>query len=467
MLTSFFQTNRDIFFFVYGLAFFIMGITILLQTRHSSRLELARSLVWLAWFGIIHGLNEWGDFFIPSQSAYLSTPVINGLYVFQLVILAISFACLFEFGVTMLNPLGLGRWMHGFALILFLSWFIVIFFFIPPFIMDLNVWRAIANALARYFICLPGGLIAAFGLRQQTNHRIIPLNVPDSIIQNLRIAGISMAVYGLLAGAIPPTIPFFPGTILNLQTFSALVGIPVLVFRSMIALVMTITIINGLEIFDLETQQRIEKLEQQQIVVSERERLARDLHDGAIQKVYTAGLFVESASKLAPPGSDLNNRIQKAVVVLNDAIADLRLNLTQLHSNSAMTENKSLVEIISMVANDPHYVTMVKVSLAMNIPTHIKLSPLRSDHLKAIINEVFANIVRHAKAYHVQMKVDVSNEKLIITVKDDGIGMSNRQPAGYGLRNMRDRAHLLNGKIDINSIQGKGTTVGLEIPLLD
>ena len=104
-MNLFFQTNRDIFFFIYGLTFFNMGVTILLQTRCSSRLELARSLVWLALFGITHGLNEWGDFFIPKQADYLSATAINGLYMFKLVILAVSFACLFEFGVTMLNPL--------------------------------------------------------------------------------------------------------------------------------------------------------------------------------------------------------------------------------------------------------------------------------------------------------------------------------------------------------------------------
>jgi signal transduction histidine kinase len=466
MFTSFFHINRDIFFFAYGLAFFIMGVTILLQTRHSSRLELARSLVWLALFGITHGLNEWGDFFIPKQAIYLSLSAINGLYVLQLLILSISFTCLFEFGVTMLNPLGLGRWMHSLPLILFSAWFIAVFFFISPFVMEMEQWRAIANALARYFICLPGGLIAAYGLRQQTNQRIVPLNVP-SIVQNLRVAGVSMAVYGLLAGIIPPAVPFFPGTIINMQTFSALFGIPVLVFRSLIALVMTITIINGLEIFDLETQQRIEKLEQQQMIVAERERLARDLHDGAIQKVYTAGLLVESASKLAPPESELENRIQKAVVVLNDAIADLRLNLTELHSNSNAVEAEPLTKIISTMANDPRYIAMVKIGLDMEIPLAVNLSPLRSDHLKAIINEVFANIVRHSKARHVHMKTCVVDEKIIITIKDDGIGMSNQQPAGYGLRNMRDRAYLLHGKIDINSVQGRGTTVSLEIPLLD
>jgi signal transduction histidine kinase len=466
MFTTFFEINRDIFFFIYGLVFFIMGVAILLQTRRSSRLDLARSLVWLAFFGITHGLNEWGDFFIPKQATYLSVSAINLLYIFQLILLAVSFTCLFEFGVTLLNPLGLGRWMHGLAAGLFLAWAGAVFFFMTPFVVEMSTWRPIANALARYLICLPGGLIAAYGLRQQTKQRIAPLKVP-SIVTNLRIAGISMAVYGILAGAIPPHISFFPGNLINTQTFASLVGIPVLVFRSLIALVMTVTIINGLEIFDLEAQRRIEELEQQQIISAERERLGRDLHDGAIQKVYTAGLLVESAARLAPAESELASRIQKALVVLNDAITDLRLNLAELHSGPSSAESEPLAKLLSAAANDPRYTSMVRVKMEIKLPLEARLSPLRSDHLLAIVNEAFANIVRHAGAHNVQMQATNIGEKLIITIKDDGIGMPAQSATGYGLRNMRDRARLLGGQVDFASIPGKGTTITLEIPWTD
>jgi signal transduction histidine kinase len=466
MVTTFFQINRDIFFFLYGLVFFIMGIAILLQTRHASRLDLARSLVWLALFGILHGLNEWGDFFIPKQAAYLSVSTINFLYAFQLLILAVSFACLFEFGVTLLNPLGLAPWTHGLAAVLFLLWGIVVFLILTPFGFEMTVWRSTSNALARYFICLPAGLIAAYGLRLQTNLRIAPLKVP-SIATNLRIAGISIAIYGLLAGAIPPVIPFFPGNLINVHTIGNLVGIPVWVFRSVVALVMTITVIKGLEIFELETQRRIEELEQQQIVTSERERLARDLHDGAIQKVYTAGLLVESASKLAPIESEISIRIQKAVVVLNDAIADLRLNLAELHSSAPTVEVQPLGKLLSAVSSDPRYTSMVMVGLEMDIPAEATLAHLRSNHLLAIVNEAFSNVIRHSGARNVMMRVRSVDDKLLITIKDDGKGMPAQQTGGYGLRNMRDRAHLLDGRINFSSQPGKGTTVTLEIPWVD
>ncbi len=62
-----FTYNRDIFIFIYGLTFLVLGLAIALQSRHSSRLDLARNLSWLAAFGFTHGLHELGDLFIPIQ----------------------------------------------------------------------------------------------------------------------------------------------------------------------------------------------------------------------------------------------------------------------------------------------------------------------------------------------------------------------------------------------------------------
>ncbi len=63
-LSEFFEINHDIILFIYGLVFFVLGLAIIIRTHQSSRLELARSLRWLAAFGILHGFNEWGDLFI-------------------------------------------------------------------------------------------------------------------------------------------------------------------------------------------------------------------------------------------------------------------------------------------------------------------------------------------------------------------------------------------------------------------
>ena len=461
--------NREAILFIYGLVFFVLGFAVVIQTRRSSRLELARSLRWLALFGLAHALNEWGDLFIPIQSVYLSLTTTRFLYVIQLVLLAASFAFLFEFGVTLLNPLGRARWLHGFAVGLMAGWLFFAFFVLLPFIPNFITWHHTANALARYFIGFPGGLLAAYGLREQALKRIAPLNAPI-IVNTLRVAGISLFAYALFGGLIPPPVDFVPGNLLNTNTFDDLIGLPPLVFRSLIGLIIAVTIIRALEIFDLESERRIEHLEQQQIISAERERIARELHDGAIQKVYTAGLLVESATHLAQKDGELATRLARAQTVLNDSISDLRRNLSELQSqpdSDSVQKSETLPQALKRFASDPHYNSLVDISLKINLDETASLSSIRKDHVLAILNEAMANIARHAQAKHVQMEASNQNEHLHISIKDDGIGYHPNAEAGYGVRNMRDRARLLNGQLNIAGAKGKGTTVTLEIPWLD
>ena len=465
-LHDFFSINHEIILFVYGLGFFILGLAIILHVQQSSRLELARSLRWLAAFGITHAFNEWGDLFIPIQETFMSPTLIKVLWVIQLILLAVSFACLFEFGVSVLGPITSVGWLHRVPTVLLLAWVFFVFFLLLPLQPDIEKWHHAANALARYFICLPGGLLAAYGLRVHAIKRIRPLNVPD-IYTTLRIAGVSLGIYAVLAGLIPPPIDFFPGNILNVQTVEQVTGIPPIIFRTLISLVIAIAIIRSLEIFTLETQRKIEELEQQQIINAEHERLARELHDGAIQKVYTAGLLVESAARLTDSKSDLSYRLERAVVVLNDAIADLRHNLAELHPSNGDSSDETFPQMLQRLSEDPHYNTLVKISLDLKLPEEKLLSPVRARHVFAIVNEAMANIVRHANARQVHIQAQDLNEHLKLSIKDDGTGMAPNAQPGYGLRNMRDRARLLNGDLHFSEPSGKGTTITLEIPWVD
>jgi signal transduction histidine kinase len=462
-LTEFFKLNQTIIYFVYGLVFFILGLAIILQTRQSSRLDLARSLRWLAVFGLTHAFHEWGDLFIPIQAEYLSPESMRILHVLHLILLALSFIFLFEFGLALLYTGKRRRWFQWLTAILFLGWLVILFSILPSTISDERPWRYTANALARYFIGFPGGLLAAYGLRYHTMLRIKPLNVPK-IVLTLQVAGIALGIYALLGGLIPPPVDFFPGNVVNRVTFTEWIGVPPLVFRSLVGMVIAIALIRGLEIFDVETERRIEELEQQQIVTAERERLARELHDGAIQKVYTAGLLVESASRLADPKSEVGARLEKSVIVLNDAIVDLRRNLSELHAGS-QPATESLSTLLQQLAANPHYTAMVNITLKTDLLKSKTLSPMRSSHVFAIVNESLANTVRHAQAKNVEIRARDLGAQLQIEIQDDGVGIPLEPEAGYGLRNMRDRARLLNGELQFTN--SKGTTVTLTIPWVD
>ena len=459
-LRNLFTVNQGIIYFIYGLTFFVLGLAIALQSRHSSHLELARSLSWLAAFGFLHGFNEWGDFFIPLQGEYLAPGIIRILQYFHLILLAVSFACLYGFGLALLEPLKHRRWLHaGFAALL-VSWLVLSLFPFRVWFTDFNVWYNAVSALTRYFIGLPSGLLAAYALREHTLNRIAPYNVPR-IFRALQLSGITMAVYALATGLIVPPVPFFPGNWLNTDTFTRYLLIPPQLIRALIGLAMAMTTIGFLEIFDVETIRQIEAMEQERVLADERKRIARELHDGTIQKVYTAGLLVRSAEKLAEQDTPLAGRLATAVGVLDDAIGDLRQNLNQLHTPAKSPELLKLA--IQNLATDPRFSSLVTVDLDLDLPDTCFLTPERTIHVLAVLQEALANIVRHAHAQHVSVTADCTDDRLRMIVKDDGISLPAQVAGGHGLRNMRDRASLLHGTLLVEKL-AKGTSVTLDIP---
>jgi hypothetical protein len=210
LLRDLFTVNRPIIFFIYGQVFFVLGLAIALQSWRHSRLSLARSLKWLAAFGFTHGLHEWGDLFIPIQAQVMPVAFIELLYGLQLLLLAASFVCLFQFGVETLLPLPgrqrLLRYLPGAVLTLWIFWA-----FGPSLTHSSNVieWYRINSIWARYSMGFPGALVAAYGLRRQAHELIAPLQTPH-ILRTLRMAGLALAGYGLMGGLAVPPADFFP-----------------------------------------------------------------------------------------------------------------------------------------------------------------------------------------------------------------------------------------------------------------
>jgi len=456
LIKDFFSVNHDIIYFVYGLMFFVLGLAIALQSRHSSRLDLARSLKWLALFGFLHAFNEWGDLFIPLQAEYLAPGIILFLRYLHLILLTVSFACLFAFGAALLEPIRHYKWLHISLAVLLAAWLVIV---LIPFRLrytDFDVWYDASNALARYLIGLPGGFLTAYALREHTLQRISPYNVPR-ITRALQAAGVSMALYAGAAGLIVPPVPFFPGNWLNTDAFTRLFLIPPQLLRALIGLAMAATTIRVLEVFDLETSRQIEAMEQQQILATERERIARDLHDGTIQKVYTAGLLVRSAQNLTKPESPLGT----AVGVLDDAIRDLRQNLGQL--NAPVQAQEPFAIALEKLAGDPRFSSLVRVTVDLKLPDSDSPEPERVAHVLAIVQETLSNAVRHANARHILVSASRLDDRLQLNILDDGTGMPEQVLEGHGLRNMRDRASLLHGSLHIEKLK-KGTCVSLDIP---
>lgn len=460
-LRQFFELNNTLVLFVYGQVFFVMGLAIALQSRHRSRLELARSLGWLAAFGLVHGLHEWGHIFIPIQAVYVDTTMLRLLQVLHILLLALSFGFLSQFGVELLRE----RWprLTVVPLVVTLLWG---FWFVMPGLAlqaEFDVWHDQAATWARYLIGFPGGLLAAFGLRFQAEHYIKPLGLM-AIYRTLRVAGLALLAYGILGGLVVPGGDFFPAAWLNESNLVAWLGVPIPVFRSLAGLVMAVAIIRALDVFELEVDQLIEQMEVEQSLMAERERIGRELHDGAIQQVYTAGLIVESARrKVDEDPTVAAQRLDRAMMALNEAIVSLRAYMGELRT---APESVSLVDGLRQQTADPRLNTLMNVALTLDLPETATFGPAQTTHILAIVSEALANAARHAQARHVHVQTDVAGGQFCLTIQDDGQGFNGqRNSDGYGLRNMRDRARLLNGMLQVVSEPGQGTRVILTVPL--
>lgn len=457
---AFFSSNRPIILFATGQVFFVLGLAILWQSRRHSRLDLARSLTWLGIFGLTHGLREWGDLFIPIQAAYLDQTWLEVLLLVQPFLLAFSFACLFQFGAETLNSLyPRVRWIQlvpGGLLIMWMTAFVwtsqVSRWNAPRLVLYADVWT-------RYVLGAPGAMVAAIGLGKQTRQRI-QLEGFSHLAPTFYVASLALAVYAVLGGLLVPPAPFFPANRINSEAVIGLTGMPIQVLRSLIGLILAMSIVRGLEIFEMELDRRFEEIQQAQILLAERERIGRELHDGAIQAVYAAGLMAESIRKRIPDDDSLAACVDRVIRALHNAIRDLRSFVIALEPSTA---SQSLAEGLRGLVKDSQLDSLIQIDISTPAGEDDLCSPTRVAHVLAIVNEALSNVVRHAQARQVWVATARHNGRLHVTVTDDGIGFSGEQVAGFGLRNMRYRARLLGGTLCIEPNPPHGSRLTLDI----
>ncbi|MGC9333102.1 MAG: hypothetical protein ACP5JJ_03070, partial [Anaerolineae bacterium] len=251
--TGILEVNWIILYFVYGQVFFVTGLVTVLQWRRRSDLELARPLPWLAAFGLAHGFNEWGYIFIPLQALYLEDAVVQLLVIAHLLLLAISFFFLFQFGIELILPLvGRQRWIRALPTVVLLLWAggVAIRGIMAQ--ESLNILFAIGDGWSRYLLAFPGAVLASVGLLRQAD-QVQGISL-SRISICLKGAALAFAVYAVVGGLIVPTAPTFPANMVNYALLDEAIHIPAPVFRSLCGLAMAFCVMRSLEVFQVETE---------------------------------------------------------------------------------------------------------------------------------------------------------------------------------------------------------------------
>jgi NarL family two-component system sensor histidine kinase LiaS len=201
-------------------------------------------------------------------------------------------------------------------------------------------------------------------------------------------------------------------------------------------------------------------METERIQAAERERIGQEIHDGAIQGVYSASLILESAQPLLPAESDAARRVQQARNVLSAVNTDLRSYMVSLRTQSPA---EPLIPSLRQLIRDPRFAGLLTIELMVDEEPSLK--PAQVVQIVAIVQEGLSNTLRHARAHRVWIRIQRIAEALVLTVEDDGRGFApSDESAGYGLRSMRDRARLIGGALDVISTPGSGTQVRLRLP---
>jgi signal transduction histidine kinase len=199
-------------------------------------------------------------------------------------------------------------------------------------------------------------------------------------------------------------------------------------------------------------------------VLEDRDRIARDLHDLVIQRLFATGLSLQGATRLVSD-PEVATRLGTVVDDLDQTIRDIRGTIFELGRTDEVPDLRG--QIRDVVAGAESTLGF-RPRLTLHGPLDTAVPEAVRPHLVAVLIETLSNAARHAQARQVEVRVAVegsgSGVSVVATVSDDGKGFSGPRKES-GLRNLRDRATSVGGSCEIESDVGTGTVVRWRAPL--
>jgi signal transduction histidine kinase len=282
--------------------------------------------------------------------------------------------------------------------------------------------------------------------------------------------------------------PLIPSTIINEALFGNLFGIPVQLFRAIMASLAAFFVIRFLRAFQVENNRQITSLQEARLkeakqrekmrgelykrVVtaqeSERQRIARELHDETGQALTAIGLGLRSltSSLRASNMERTKQNLHQLELLTANSLDELQRLIADLRPSHL--DDLGLPSALRWYAN----VLQERVKMDIHVDIQGEEQPVSSPVKIAIFRiaqEALTNVIKHAQAKNVQVVLAYGEDSVLIRVSDNGHGF-DMESAGsgkrisWGLKGMEERASLLGGKFGIQSRPGQGTSVEISIP---
>jgi signal transduction histidine kinase len=226
-----------------------------------------------------------------------------------------------------------------------------------------------------------------------------------------------------------------------------------------VALVEALALAAGVAIENARLHQQV----QVAAVYRDRDRLARDLHDHVIQRLFGMGLALQSLAVRAAP--DISAVLQKQVAEADAIIAEVRATIYALGMGGS---SRGVRDDILALVGELRCSVGFELDISFDGPVDTAISEGVAEHLRATIREAVTNIERHAQATEATISLTASDGYWQLQVADNGRGLGGEgREGGLGLTNLRRRAEKLNGQFDIAGAPTGGTVLTWRVPISD
>ncbi len=228
-----------------------------------------------------------------------------------------------------------------------------------------------------------------------------------------------------------------------------------------------LTVAAGAVALIIRNSQLYSSLESQ-VVLEERNRLAREVHDGLAQGLGFLSLKAYEADGLLD---------QERWVAARRVLLEMREEIHNLNAEARQTvvglywrgkKGDKLAERLREYARDFSARKGLHVSVTMDMDDEPPLTSQQDLQIFRIVQEALANAHRHARAHHVSVRVEAGPREVTLEVTDDGVGLQQPSPnpaVHVGMRVMRERAEAMGGRLSLDAVPGRGTTVRVTVPL--
>ena len=194
-------------------------------------------------------------------------------------------------------------------------------------------------------------------------------------------------------------------------------------------------------------------------LLADRDRIARDLHDHVIQRLFATGLSLQGSLRMIAD-AEARKRVQQAVGQLDQTVMEIRTSIFDLHTaDEAASLRRTLLDVVSELTDGTDVSPSVRMSGAVDTLVPPEVAP----HAEAALREGLSNALRHARAKHIVVTIEAAHD-LIVDVLDDGVGVPETL-ARSGLANIESRASSFGGTLTVTPAQDGGTRYTWKVPI--